>query len=45
MSNPVTISKYGDVGPPDFDLELARPIIIETLVTGIVRNRGRTPSG
>jgi AcrR family transcriptional regulator len=30
---------HGDVEPPGFDLGLAREIIIETLVTGIVRDR------
>ena len=29
---------YGDVEPPGFDLNLARKVIIETLVTGIVRD-------
>lgn len=32
---------YGDVGQPDFDLGAARPLVIETLVTGIVRRRSQ----
>lgn len=36
---------YGDVAAPEFDLDGARKIVIEMLVTGIVRGRPRTPRG
>lgn len=35
---------YGDVGQPDFDLGAARPLVIDTLVTGIVRQRPQSGS-